>query len=170
MSLCAQGGNCSDCVCWGRDTGGQVDIFVAPLGTGGTICGTGRYLKRQKPSMQLVAVEPEEAPFVKHGRWAPHRMMGTSPGFLPKTLEQDGNRELIDEIVLVRPSHASHKSAPCFWILARWPTCCASAWTLFVVDCDYPLLALAAFVLGERGGGFRGVPRDRTRGGLAGGN
>lgn len=89
-----------------RDTHGNVDIFVAPLGTGGTLCGTGRYLKERKPSVSLVAVEPAEAPFVKEGRWAPHRMMGTSPGFLPKTLEADGNRELIDEIVLVSESEA----------------------------------------------------------------
>jgi cysteine synthase A len=58
-----------------RDTCGQVDIFVAPLGTGGTLCGTGRFLKMKKPSVELIAVEPAEAPFVKEGRWAPHRMV-----------------------------------------------------------------------------------------------
>lgn len=89
-----------------RDTAGQVDIMVAPLGTGGTLCGTGRYLKALKPSVRLVAVEPAEAPMVKHGRWAPHRMMGTSPGFVPATLSAEGNRELIDEIFLVSEDEA----------------------------------------------------------------
>ena len=85
-----------------QDTDGRVDILVAALGTGGTICGTGRYLKEQKPEVRLVAVEPKEAPFISKGIFRPHRMMGTAPGFVPETLE----REIIDEIMLVSESKA----------------------------------------------------------------
>jgi cysteine synthase A len=84
------------------DTDGQVDILVAGLGTGGTICGAGRYLKEKNPEMQLVAVEPEESPYISQGIFKPHRMMGTAPGFVPETLE----REIIDEIFLVSEDDA----------------------------------------------------------------
>jgi cysteine synthase A len=85
-----------------RDTDGTVDILVAALGTGGTICGAGRYLKEQKPDVQLIAVEPQESPTISQGIFRPHRMMGTAPGFVPETLE----RELIDEIHLVSEAQA----------------------------------------------------------------
>jgi len=78
------------------DTDGLIDILVAPLGTGGTICGAGRYLKEQNPNVKLVAVEPKEAPFISQGIFKPHRIMGTAPGFVPETLD----KEMIDEIVL----------------------------------------------------------------------
>ncbi len=84
------------------DTDGQVDILVAGLGTGGTICGAGRYLKEKNPDVQLVAVEPEESPYISQGIFKPHRMMGTAPGFVPETLE----REIIDEIFLVSEGEA----------------------------------------------------------------
>lgn len=84
------------------DTDGRVDILVAGLGTGGTICGAGRYLKEKNPKMQLVAVEPEESPYISQGVFKPHRMMGTAPGFVPETLE----REIIDEIFLVNEDDA----------------------------------------------------------------
>jgi cysteine synthase A len=82
------------------DTGGQVDVLVAGLGTGGTLCGAGRYLKEQKPTIALVGVE--ESPVISQGRFQPHRMMGTAPGFVPDTLD----RALIDEIVLVSEAEA----------------------------------------------------------------
>ena len=85
-----------------EDTEGQVDILVAGLGTGGTICGAGRYLKEMKPGVQLVAVEPEEAPYISRGVFRPHRLMGTAPGFVPETLD----REVIDEIFLVSEARA----------------------------------------------------------------
>jgi len=85
-----------------QDTEGEVDILVAGLGTGGTICGAGRYLKEQRPSVQLLAVEPEESPFISQGIFRPHRMMGTAPGFVPETLD----REIIDEIFLVSEEQA----------------------------------------------------------------
>jgi cysteine synthase A len=80
-----------------RDTEGQVDILIAGLGTGGTICGAGRYLKEAKADVQLVAVEPAESPTISQGIFHPHRIMGTAPGFVPETLD----REVIDEIYLV---------------------------------------------------------------------
>jgi cysteine synthase A len=80
-----------------HDTQGNIDILIAGLGTGGTICGAGKYLKEQKPGVQTIAVEPKESPFISKGIFKPHRMMGTAPGFIPKTLD----RKLIDEIFLV---------------------------------------------------------------------
>jgi cysteine synthase A len=84
------------------DTGGRVDVLVAALGTGGTICGAGRYLKEQKPDVRLVAVEPSESPTISQGVFRPHRMMGAAPGFVPETLD----RALIDEFFLVREAEA----------------------------------------------------------------
>ncbi len=85
-----------------QETGGQVDLLIAALGTGGTICGAGQYLKEQKPDIKLVAVEPEESPFISQGIFRPHRMMGTAPGFVPGTLD----RALIDDIHLVSEAAA----------------------------------------------------------------
>ena len=85
-----------------KDTDGEVDILVAGLGTGGTICGAGRFLKEMKPGVQLVAVEPEESPYISKGLFRPHRLMGTAPGFVPETLD----REIIDEIFLVSEEQA----------------------------------------------------------------
>ena len=84
------------------DTEGRVDLFVAPMGTGGTLCGVAEALKPRKPALRIVGVEPEEAPFVSEGRFAPHRMMGTAPGFMPGILDRD----LIDEIRLVSEAEA----------------------------------------------------------------
>jgi cysteine synthase A len=84
------------------DTEGQIDILVAALGTGGTICGAGQFLKEQKASVRLVAVEPRESPTISQGIFRPHRMMGTAPGFVPETLD----RSLIDEIFLVSEEEA----------------------------------------------------------------
>ncbi|MCD6327971.1 cysteine synthase A [bacterium] len=85
-----------------QDTDGQIDILVAGLGTGGTICGAGRYLKEMKANMQLIAIEPSESPYISKGIFRPHRMMGTAPGFYPETLDRD----LIDEIYLVSEQEA----------------------------------------------------------------
>jgi cysteine synthase A len=84
------------------DTEGSIDIFVAPMGTGGTLCGVSEALKPQKPEIRVVGVEPAEAPFVSEGKFVPHRMMGTAPGFMPGILD----RELIDEIQLVSEAEA----------------------------------------------------------------
>jgi cysteine synthase A len=85
-----------------EQTEGKIDILVASLGTGGTICGAGRYLKEQNPDIQLIAVEPEESPFISKGIFKPHRIMGTSPGFVPETLDRD----ILDEIYLVSEDRA----------------------------------------------------------------
>jgi cysteine synthase A len=85
-----------------QDTNGQVDVLVAALGTGGTLCGAGRFLKEQKPSVHSVAVEPAESPTISEGIFRPHRMMGTAPGFVPGTLD----RALVDEFFLVSEEEA----------------------------------------------------------------
>ena len=85
-----------------EDTKGKIDILVAGLGTGGTLCGSGKYLKEQKPEFQVIAVEPKESPTISQGIFHPHRMMGTAPGFVPETLDQ----ELIDDFFLVSEEEA----------------------------------------------------------------
>ncbi len=85
-----------------RDSEGEIDILIAALGTGGTICGAGRYLKERQPDVQLIAVEPKESPTISQGIFCPHRMMGTAPGFVPETLDRD----LLDEIFLVSEAEA----------------------------------------------------------------
>ena len=85
-----------------QDTAGQIDILVAGLGTGGTLCGSGRFLKERKPGVQLIAVEPENSPYISQGIFHPHRMMGTAPGFMPETLD----REIIDDFFLVSEEQA----------------------------------------------------------------
>jgi cysteine synthase A len=84
------------------DTEGKIDVFVAPLGTGGTLTGVSEAIKPLKPQFQVIGVEPEEAPFVSKGEFKPHRMMGTAPGFMPGIVD----RELIDEILLVSEGDA----------------------------------------------------------------
>ncbi|MHA1693096.1 MAG: cysteine synthase A [Candidatus Heimdallarchaeaceae archaeon] len=81
-----------------EQTEGEIDILIAGLGTGGTICGAGKYLKEKKSTVKLIAVEPSESPYISKGVFKPHKMMGTAPGFVPETLD----REIIDEIFLVK--------------------------------------------------------------------
>src|SRR5690606_21303504 len=79
------------------DTDGQVDIFVAGAGTGGTITGVGEVLKQKKPGVRIAVVEPAESPVLSEGRRGSHGIQGISPGFVPEVL----NREVIDEVVLI---------------------------------------------------------------------
>lgn len=85
-----------------EDTDQRLDVLVAALGTGGTICGAGRYLKEHKASVRLIAIEPAESPTISQGIFCPHRMMGTAPGFVPETLDRD----FVDEIRLVSEAQA----------------------------------------------------------------
>ena len=85
-----------------EQTKGEIDILIAGLGTGGTICGAGKYLKEKKSSVELIAIEPFESPYISKGIFNPHKMMGTAPGFVPDTLD----REIIDEIYLVKQADA----------------------------------------------------------------
>ncbi|MHA2357188.1 MAG: PLP-dependent cysteine synthase family protein, partial [Candidatus Heimdallarchaeaceae archaeon] len=68
---------------------GSIDILIAGLGTGGTICGSGKFLKEKNPDIKLIAVEPEESPYISKGIFKPHKMMGTAPGFVPETLDKE---------------------------------------------------------------------------------
>ena len=85
-----------------EDTDGKVDIFVACVGTGGTLSGTAQYLKSKNPDVQIVAVEPEKSPVLSGGNAGPHKIQGIGAGFIPKTL----NTEVIDEIVKVSDDDA----------------------------------------------------------------
>lgn len=80
-----------------EDTEGTVDIFVAGVGTGGTISGVGRYLKARKPSVQVVAVEPAASPLLSQGHAGPHGLQGIGANFVPENLDRD----LVDEILPV---------------------------------------------------------------------
>ena len=80
-----------------QDTDGQVDIFVAGVGTGGTITGTGEYLKSKKPDVKVVAVEPATSPVLSQGVAGPHKIQGIGAGFVPDVL----NTKVYDEVITV---------------------------------------------------------------------
>ncbi len=84
------------------DTDGRVDIFVAGIGTGGTITGTGRYLKEQNPNIQIVGVEPASSPLLTQGHAGPHGLQGIGANFVPSILDTS----LIDEIIPVTEEQA----------------------------------------------------------------
>ena len=85
-----------------EDTDGEVDIFVAGVGTGGTITGTGEYLKDKKPEVKIVAVEPASSPVLSEGVSGPHKIQGIGAGFVPETL----NTSIYDEIIKVENEDA----------------------------------------------------------------
>ena len=85
-----------------RDTDGKVDIFVAGVGTGGTVTGVGEYLKAQNPAVRIVAVEPAGSPVLSGGASGPHKIQGIGAGFVPDTL----NRAVLDEILPVENEDA----------------------------------------------------------------
>lgn len=89
-----------------NDTGGNVDFFVAGVGTGGTITGVGQVLKPRKPSLRVVAVEPEESAVLSGGQHTPHKIQGLGAGFVPEILD----RSVIDEIMKVNSATAIEMS------------------------------------------------------------
>lgn len=85
-----------------RQTDGEVDIFVATVGTGGTLTGTGRYLKEQKPSISVVAVEPKDSPVLSEGKSGAHKIQGIGAGFIPAVLDT----AIYDEVLTVTSEEA----------------------------------------------------------------
>lgn len=89
-----------------NDTDGKVDIFIAGVGTGGTVTGTGEYLKSQNPNVKVVAVEPKDSPVLSKGTAGPHKIQGIGAGFVPKTL----NTDVYDEVIAVSNDDAFETS------------------------------------------------------------
>ena len=85
-----------------HDTDGQVDIFVAGVGTGGTVSGVGRYLKEKNPAIRIVAVEPDASPMLSEGHAGPHGLQGIGANFVP----QNFDRNVVDEIIRVKEEDA----------------------------------------------------------------
>ena len=85
-----------------EDTDGQIDVFVAGVGTGGTITGVGEYLKKKNPSIEIVAVEPSDSPYLSEGKSGPHGLQGIGAGFVPKIL----NTKIYDKIITVSDQDA----------------------------------------------------------------
>ena len=90
-----------------KDTDGKVDIFIAGVGTGGTVSGVGKYLKEQNPNVKVVAVEPETSPVLSEGKSGPHKIQGIGAGFVPDSLDT----KVYDEVIKVPNESAFQKGA-----------------------------------------------------------
>lgn len=85
-----------------EDTKGEVDIFVSSIGTGGTLSGTGKYLKEKNPNIKVIGVEPEESPLITKGKSGPHGIQGIGANFIPNNLDMS----VVDEVVTVKTQDA----------------------------------------------------------------
>ena len=85
-----------------EDTDGTVDIFVAGVGTGGTLSGTGRYLKEKNPAVQIIAVEPYDSPLLSGSKAGPHKLQGIGANFIPNNLD----RSVYDEVITIKTEEA----------------------------------------------------------------
>ena len=85
-----------------EDTDGDVDIFIAGVGTGGTVTGVGEYLKSKKEDVQVIAIEPATSPMLSRGQAGPHKIQGIGAGFVPEVL----NTDIYDEIIPVENEDA----------------------------------------------------------------
>ncbi len=109
-----------------KDTDNQVDVFVAGVGTGGTITGVGHHLKKELPDVKIVAVEPSASPVISGGQPGPHKIQGIGAGFIPQNLDKD----VIDEVVTVSNEdaiHTSHEAAKTEGLLVGY-SCGAALW------------------------------------------
>ena len=85
-----------------RDTNGEIDVFVACIGTGGTLSGVGKYLKEKNPDIKIIGVEPYESPLITQGVAGPHKIQGIGANFVPDTLD----KTIYDEIITVKGDDA----------------------------------------------------------------